>query len=395
MHGSAGAGRRCRAAPGRLEMAAALLDEFGTGDARERAEAWRYSRNALTALDRIDFAPARRDAPTAADLVARFDWTETAGRRIVFVNGAWSARHSAIDESGPLRIEQRGQTTKVTLDQDDAAVHVVHVSVPGPQAGRWSAELHLRVAARRVRVIEQHVGADGRDVLASLRSRVEIAANADLTSATLCDLPGSVSLVRRREVQVDAGGSYSDLHALFGGRLQRHDLVVRLAGVGARYAGRGVFVLGGRQHADVHLDVKHATRDTASDVLWRGVADQRARGILHGAITVAAGADGADARLQTKNLLLSPHAEIDAQPALEIHADEVKASHGATVGQLDERALFYMRTRGIPAATARRLLITGFCREVVAEVESADLRARIETVLGARLPQSAQHPETA
>jgi Fe-S cluster assembly protein SufD len=149
---------------------------------------------------------------------------------------------------------------------------------------------------------------------------------------------------------------------------------------------RGVFVVRGRQHIDAHLDVRHAARDTACDVVWRGVADQRARGILHGAITVATGADGADARLQTKNLLLSPHAEIDAQPVLEIYADEVKASHGATVGQLDELALFYLRSRGVPPAVARGLLITGFCREVLADGNDADLRARLEAALDERLP---------
>ena len=98
-----------------------------------------------------------------------------------------------------------------------------------------------------------------------------------------------------------------------------------------------MFALRGRQHADTHLDIRHDARDTASDIVWRGVADQRARGVFHGAITVAPGADGADANLSNKNLLLSPNAEIDTQPVLEIYADEVKAAHGATVGQLDEQ----------------------------------------------------------
>ena len=87
-----------------------------------------------------------------------------------------------------------------------------------------------------------------------------------------------------------------------------------------------MFALRGRQHVDMHLDVRHNARDTVCDIVWRGVADQRARGVFHGAITVAPGADGADARLQTKNLLLSAQAEIDAQPVLEIYADEVKAA---------------------------------------------------------------------
>src|SRR6185437_5640707 len=111
-------------------------------------------------------------------------------------------------------------------------------------------------------------------------------------------------------VEVGAGAQYQSAHVLFGGRLQRFDLDVEMAGAGADYSARGVFAPRARAHIDVHLDACHSARDTRSDVLWRGVADQRGRGILHGAITVAAGADGADARLQTKNLLLSPHAEI-------------------------------------------------------------------------------------
>ena len=139
---------------------------------------------------------------------------------------------------------------------------------------------------------------------------------------------------------------------------------------------------------DTHLDVRHIARDTASDIVWRGVADQRARGVFHGAITVAAGADGADAQLSNKNLLLSPHAEIDTQPVLEIHADEVKAAHGATVGQLDERALFYLRSRGMPpdaarASADRRVLQRGACR-----ISRDDaLRAHLDALLAARLPR--------
>jgi len=163
-----------------------------------------------------------------------------------------------------------------------------------------------------------------------------------------------------------------------------------LAEARARSVQNGLFAPRGRQHIDVQLDVRHAARDTASDVLWRGVADQRGRGILRGAITVAAGADGADAQLQTKNLLLSPHAEIDAQPVLEIHADEVKAAHGAAVGQLDERALFYLRSRGVPRLQARNLLIAGFCREALRDVADCGIAQDIDALLAAHLPQAAE-----
>ena len=142
-----------------------------------------------------------------------------------------------------------------------------------------------------------------------------------------------------------------------------------------------MFALRARQHADTHLVVRHAARDTACDIAWRGVADERSRGVFHGGIGVAPGADGSDAQLSSRNLLLSPAAEIDTQPVLEIHADEVKAAHGATVGQLDDHALFYLRSRGIPLGLARQLLVAGFCRAMLEGIEPAALRAPLESLL--------------
>lgn len=112
--------------------------------------------------------------------------------------------------------------------------------------------------------------------------------------------------------------------------------------------------------------------------------------MFHGGISIAAGADGSEAALSNKNLLLSAEAEIDSQPVLEIHADEVKAAHGATVGQLDPTALFYLRSRGLPEADARRLLTAGFCREIVAGIGDTGLRAQ----LGAALDQALARVDT-
>jgi Fe-S cluster assembly protein SufD len=372
-------------------MGVALLDEFGIGDAQAREEAWRHSKTALRALAQNDFARADAHAPLPADLLARIDWAQTRGQRLVFVNGAFAPEHSNTAGVSGVAIEHSGDSITLTLAQAER-LHLVFANLPGTQPTRWNAALHLRVRAPGVSIVEQHVGEAGADVLGALRSTLEVGEHAGVSVTTLCDLPDSVSLYRRDAVSVAGGAAYASTNALFGGRLQRHDVAVELGGAYARHSARGVFALRGRQHVDVHLDVRHAARDTASDVVWRGVADQRARGILHGAITVAPGADGADARLQTKNLLLSPHAEIDAQPVLEIYADEVKASHGATVGQLDERALFYLRTRGVPAATARSLLIGGFCREVFGGLDDADLRAGLEAILDARLPAAGAAP---
>jgi Fe-S cluster assembly protein SufD len=137
----------------------------------------------------------------------------------------------------------------------------------------------------------------------------------------------------------------------------------------------------GRQHIDTQLAIRHQALNTASDSVWRGVADQRGRGVFRGAILVAPGADGSDASLSNKNLLLSGQAEIDTKPELEIYADEVKAAHGATVGQLDERALFYLRSRGIPQAEARALLTAAFCRAVLDDLPNAALREHLAGLL--------------
>jgi Fe-S cluster assembly protein SufD len=177
------------------------------------------------------------------------------------------------------------------------------------------------------------------------------------------------------------------VHALeLGGALVRHELTAELAGDRARFDSRGVFALDGRQHIDTQLDVHHKARDTASDALWRGIANGRSRGVFRGAILVAEGADGSDASLSNKNLLLSGSAEIDTKPELEIYADEVKAAHGATIGQLDERSLFYLRSRGIPLAQARSLLTLAFCRAALGSLPNEALREHLGDLLVAHLP---------
>ncbi len=367
----------------------ALLDEFGVGDVQERDESWRYSKTALRALSQQEFAPAVSDAALSSALIERFDWPETRGSRLVFVNGkiAEHYSHVAAAESA-LRIAREDERVVLTIASTfDRPVHLVFVNVPGEQRSRWTSSCDVDAHAGNATIIEQHIGDAGADVLGSLTSNINVAAGADLHIITQADLAESASLYRRSIANID--GAMRTTHALAGGRLQRFDLACRLNKPKSRYDGRGVFALRGRQHVDVHLDVRHAARDTSSDILWRGIADQRSRGILHGAITVAQGADGADAQLQTKNILLSANAEIDAQPVLEIYADEVKASHGATVGQLDERALFYLRSRGVPASEARTMLISGFANEAIGFVDGP-LRARLDAWLAQHLQLTAE-----
>ncbi|HEX4481284.1 MAG TPA: SufD family Fe-S cluster assembly protein [Rudaea sp.] len=330
-----------------------LLDEFGVGTAAERAESWRYSQSALRALSQVAFEREQTSAVLSDALSTRIRAFKEP--RVVFVNGILSREFSAFDESNIHVSDSIEISAQVRL-------HLVFVGVAADKPQRWQRDISVRADAD-TSIVEHQFGEGGPDVLGAVTSHCIVKSGAVLDWTTIVDVTDSHSLVRRQTA--DVAGTLRTTHALAGGRLQRFDIGCDLNHANARYKGRGVLMPSSRQHIDVQLDVQHRARDTSSDVLWRGIADGRGRGILRGAITVAQGADGADAQLQTKNLLLSPHAEIDAQPVLEIYADEVKASHGATVGQLDERHLFYLRSRGIPVAEARDLLIAGFVREAL------------------------------
>lgn len=175
----------------------------------------------------------------------------------------------------------------------------------------------------------------------------------------------------RTDATLARDAHYRRIDLELGAGLSRHELNVRLEGDNAHLTANGVLLGSGRRHIDTRLGIEHIARDTNAELLWRGVAANRSRVVFHGGIHIREGADGTDANLSNKNLLLSADAEIDTQPTLVIDADEVKAAHGATVGQLDANALFYLRSRGLPADQARALLSAAFCHEPLAAVEAA------------------------
>ncbi|MGE0386096.1 MAG: Fe-S cluster assembly protein SufD, partial [Gammaproteobacteria bacterium] len=184
-----------------------------------------------------------------------------------------------------------------------------------------------------------------------------------------------------------AASSVLHQHSIsLGARLARHDLRVRLAGEGAEAVLDGLYLAGGRQHVDHHTRVDHLVPHTTSAEDYRGVLDGSGRGVFNGKVVVHPRARKSAARQSNRNLLLAPGAEADTKPELEIYADDVQCSHGATVGQLDAASLFYLRSRGIDAETARNLLVYAFADDIVARVKPAPLRTRIEAAMLGRLP---------
>jgi Fe-S cluster assembly protein SufD len=175
-----------------------------------------------------------------------------------------------------------------------------------------------------------------------------------------------------------------------GGALARNEVHSRFAAEGGEATLRGLYVGRGTQQLDNWTDLDHASPRCTSRELYKGVLDDSARGTFTGRVLVREDAQKTDASQQNRNLLLSESAQVDTRPQLEILADDVKCAHGAAVGRLDEQALFYLRSRGIPKLEAERLLTQAFAREVVDSVPLEALRARVERFLALRLPGSAR-----
>lgn len=173
----------------------------------------------------------------------------------------------------------------------------------------------------------------------------------------------------------------------FGGELFRQDIVARLLGEGSEATLNGLYLVEDRQHADTYMRVDHLAPHTTSHELYKGVLDGRARSVFSGRIHVHPGALKTDAKQTNRNLLLSREALAHSQPQLEIYADDVKCTHGSTVGQLDEEAVFYLRSRGIGLEAAQSLLTYAFAAEVVEQVGLEIARRELQEFLFRWVPQ--------
>lgn len=172
-----------------------------------------------------------------------------------------------------------------------------------------------------------------------------------------------------------------------GAHLARHNLHVVLDGEGGSCTLNGLYMVGGQQHVDNHLRVEHAAPHCDSRENFKGILDGRAHGVFTGRIVVHKEAQKTDGKQSNMNLLLSDGAQVDTKPQLEIFADDVKCTHGATIGQIDTEALFYLRSRGITEAAARSLLVYAFARESLEQIRVEPLRRHLHAVVVEKLPQ--------
>jgi Fe-S cluster assembly protein SufD len=170
-----------------------------------------------------------------------------------------------------------------------------------------------------------------------------------------------------------------------GAKLSRNNIRANLAGEGLECILNGLYLTRGEQLADHHMVVEHAQPHCASHEYFNGILDDKSKGVFHGRIFVRPLAQKTDAKQTNKNLLLSDDATVDTKPQLEIYADDVKCTHGATVGQLNDESIFYLRSRGIGKDTARRMLIHAFAGEIIARVKCDPVREELDKIVWERL----------
>ena len=226
-------------------------------------------------------------------------------------------------------------------------------------------------------LVERHSGAGAH----TLVSEISVGANARLGHYRLQSAVEGTIRLATSTVQLQRDSTYDAFAATSGSALTRHQVKATLAGPGATVHLNGVHALDGGGHADTATEIVHAVPHCASRETYRHVVDGNSRSVFQGKIYVAKDAQKTDGFQLNQSLMLSPNAEVDAKPELEIYADDVKCSHGATSGKLDEEALFYLRSRGLPEGQARAMLIEAFLGSAIDLIAVETVREAFRKIL--------------
>ena len=387
-------------------------------------EAWKYTR--VAPILETSFRPA--EPGTSGDLsdasIEQLVGNHYGGPRLVFVNGYFAAGFSVLEELPPdtqvthfarlLRADsgtleapfshafrtqpQAFTALNAALAEDGALVqipahttvqepiHLVFLSAPGATPLMIQPRvLVLMGAGSRATLVESHVGSGSEVYLSNAVSELVLEADAVLEHYRVQNESAAAFHVALLNVRQARGSHFAAHSFALGAALARQEVRIMLEGPDAEVALNGLYLPRGTQHLDNQTTIEHLAPRCTSRELYKGVIDERGHGVFDGRIIVHPGAMKTDASQTNKNLLLSQLAQANTQPRLEIFADDVKCAHGAAVGQLDEQAIFYLRSRGIPLAAARSLLIYGFVREMLELIALEPLRAHVERLVAAQL----------
>lgn len=413
------------ALPGAGDAVVDRLRRDALGRLRERGlpttrdEEWKYTN--VAAITRRSFRPsAGARPPEGAALDALLERARLPGAlALVFVNGRLDAGRSdlaSLPEGLSLRplgtalaevatelpaAESGFDDLNLAFLTDGAHLSVapglelarplqlLFVALPGSEALAVHQAVMLTLGEHaRLGLIETHIG-EG-EALSTSVTRVRLAAGARLERCKVEWGANRAYHIGRTLYEQQRDSEVLDHSISFGALLARHDVQVALREPGARCTLNGLYLADGRRHVDHHTRVDHLAPHTHSDEIYRGVLDGGGRAVFNGKVVVHSGADKTDARQANHNLLLSAHAEVDTKPELQIYADDVKCAHGATVGQLSDEALFYLRSRAIDERTARGFLIYAFAVEALARIGMAPVRHSLRHLLAGMLNAPAE-----
>ncbi len=272
----------------------------------------------------------------------------------------------------------------------ETPIEIVWVTVPSKDAPVAVHPRTLVLAGKgaEARIVESFVAETPGVYLSTPVAEVAVAENARVEHVRLQDDAEEAYHLASIDADLARDARYVSVSVALGAALSRCDLGGRLSGSGAEATLQGLTLLGGTRHADHHTSLDHAVPHCPSHELYKSILWDRARYVFNGRIVVREDAQKTDAKQSNRNLILSDDAIVFTRPQLEIYADDVRCTHGATIGRLDDAALFYLRARGLSLDAARTLLIRAFAGEVLASVTHAGWRERIEEEALARLPAS-------
>lgn len=411
-------------APWLRDLRAAAAAGFAeSGFPTPAQEAWKYTSVAPVERRSFDFTGNNSAELSAEHLRAAF-FDDFDAHTLTFVDGRFAPRHSrtanlpdgvtisaladvlarspSILEPYLGRYADTSANGFVALNtafmSDGAYVHVpqgvdldlpLHLAFVLTGPGEIMAHPRVLIVAEpnsRVTVVEHYTGGGTTPSLTNAVTEIVAGRGAQVMHYKLQREASNAYHIATIRADQSGDSLFTSRNFSLGGRLTRNDITTVLREPGGECTLDGLYMADGRRHVDNHTLIDHAAASCSSREYYKGVLDERARGVFNGRIVVRQDAQRTDAHQSNHNLLLSQEAEVDTKPQLEIYADDVRCTHGATVGHLDQDALFYLRTRGIDATGARGLLTYAFAREVVDRLEILPLRTGLQRGLLGLLP---------
>ncbi len=402
-------------------LRARALESFAElGLPTTRDEDWRF-----TSLAALADLPFRAAEPHPSDATLEGPPELGAEHRITFVNGALSARHSRLEglpegvriaalgdilRDEPERAEPYlGQLVdpksgafwalNSALGGEGLFVELapgVHLERPIHAVFFQSTERELAIhprnliiagAGSELEVIEHYLGRGDAASLTNPVTEIFAERQADITHTRLQEEALGAFHLGGLALRHESGSRIASHSLSSGARLMRLEIQSLLLGEGAHSTLNGLYLARGEQHVDHHTTIDHACPNASSSELYKGILDDRARGIFHGRIHVRPRAQKTNASQSNRILLLSDQATLNTKPQLEIYADDVRCTHGAAIGRLDADALFYLRSRGIELGMARSLLTAAFADAVIRELSIPELRSALTAFVQAWLPK--------